>query len=127
MIFSAISYFAVHGLSWLIGAWQVRLARFGILAALAFAGVTGLKAYWQHGLIERAKVEAQTARAREQAAREGTSILFSHQVSIEADARAEAKRAAELEEARHASWTPDTVVLPAGDSWLRGKAGGARR
>jgi hypothetical protein len=124
IVLSALSYLGVHSMAALFSAWQLKIARYGLIAAIGALGVFCLKAYWQAGLVEQAAIEAATTKAQEEARREAEAIQKQREASVEADARAETERAAKLEEARRASQpaNSDPVVFTAGDGWLRGKS-----
>ncbi|WP_127078325.1 hypothetical protein [Rhodomicrobium lacus] len=131
ILLSAISYAWTQTVATAFAAWADRLARAVIIGVLILAALLGIRAWAQYHYISRAAIEQVTQAAEDAAVLERTRIEAERNASEQADAAALEQRAAELEKARHES-TPqtqgfDTVVLPADDSWLRGKTGDARR
>jgi hypothetical protein len=124
MIFAAIPYLLTQARALFIAALGDPLMRTLIIAFALLMGLYALKAHWQAGLVPRAEIEAATHAAQTDATATRAVIEQQRTASEQADAAALARQAAEMERARNAWKTSsDPVVLPAGDGWLRVKAG----
>ena len=122
-----IAYALIQLKSWIIGAWIDRLWRYALIAVVAIGGCAGVKTYLQAGMVPQAELQAAAERAKAQAALDRVKIEEQRDASEQADAAQAAQWAAQQQEARRVSETAtDPIVIPAGDGWLRGKAGSNR-
>ena len=129
MIFAAIPYFLAQGRALIASALGDPIMRYLIIGLALIVASFALKAHWQAGMVPKADIEAATQAAQTDAIATRAIIQQQRDASEQAD-NAELKQwAAQMEQARDASETPnhDPVVLTAGDGWLRGKAGGGGR